>query len=114
MLNVGRRDVLHLARVQRTGQAADRRADHERPQLEPEGVDAHHFRGVLVLADGDPGAAHPAAFQVADEQQDGDDQHQAEPEPPGAVVGVARRVAAGEDAVGQLLALAEPRERDLG
>ena len=86
MLKRRRRDVLHLAGVQRAGQPADRRADDERPQLEPEGVDAHHFRGVLVLPDRDPRPADPAAFQVADEQQNDDDQHQAEPEPPGAVV----------------------------
>ena len=86
MLKFGRRDELHLAGVQRTGQPADRRADHERPQLEPEGVDAHDLGGVLVLADRDPGPADPAAFQVADQQQDDDHQDHAEPEPPGAVV----------------------------
>ncbi len=53
---------------------AKRRSEAEGQQLGADGIDAHHLRRDLVLADGHPGAAHPRALQVpgdddADEQQ---------------------------------------------
>ena len=102
MLKVGGATYCTCPAAQRPGQPADCGADHECPQLEAEGVDAHHLRGVLVLPDGHPGPAHSASFEVADQHQDGHDQDQSQPEPPCAVVGVAMRIAAGEHAVRQI------------
>ncbi len=80
-LNVDGHDELDLAGVERTGQATDRRADHERPQLELEGGHAHDLGGVLVLADGDPGPTDAGPLEVPDDHQHDDDEHHRQPEP---------------------------------
>ena len=58
-------DEAVLAGEQRTGETADERADGERPQLVLDRPHAHDLGGFLVLADGQPGPADPAAVEVA-------------------------------------------------
>src|ERR671913_1188810 len=81
-------DVLLLAAEQQARDAADGRADGEGPQLELEARDAHHGGGVLVLADGQPGAAHPAVLEAARHEDHEDQDDEREPVPPLGVAGV--------------------------
>src|SRR6478735_5123997 len=74
-------DVLLLAAEQQPGQAADGRADREGPQLELEARHAHDGRGVLVLADGQPGTADAAVLETTGQPDDDDEDHQRQPVP---------------------------------
>ena len=46
------------------GDAREAGAEREREELRPDGVDAHHLGGDLVLADGAPRPSHPRPLEV--------------------------------------------------
>src|SRR5687768_13129559 len=81
-------DVLLLAAEQQPGEPTDGRADREGPQLELEARDAHHGRGVLVLADGQPGTADTAVLEAAGQPDDDDEDDERQPVPALGVDGV--------------------------
>ena len=65
-LNRSAKHAVDVRGERHAAEAADERADRVGGQLGPHQRDAHHARGELVLADGQPGPPEPA---VADAQR---------------------------------------------
>ena len=59
--------------VKRAGNAGDRGAEAECQKLDAHHVDAHHFRGGLVLVDRIHGAAEARALEPGEKQKQDDD-----------------------------------------